>query len=194
MMNHTGRIAVVISLICTALLAWDEIPRPQPPGDISTGYNTNAWYNSCTVFASQPRLIDLYQQGNPPVAGTKSIFTCPSTTKTPYAPTPDHPFFMYGFNDRLDPNGAAQFKRTQVPRPVETITFTENNETNYPSSSGLYTPARHSKKANLAFVDGHAAPVYEKIFRRNAAQDNSSVYEWTYCSNVFWYPFKGAAK
>ena len=139
--------------------------------------------------------MELYQEGNPPVAGSKSIFTCPSTVKKLSSPpTLGNPFFMYGFNDRMDPNGAAQFKRTQVTRPVDTITFTENNETNYPSSSGVYTPARHSKRANLAFVDGHAAPVHTNDYKRTTQEDNSSVLEWGRPRKVYWYPYNGAAK
>src|SRR6266702_4582244 len=36
-------------------------------GDISTGFNVDAWYNSTTVFIASPRLMDLYLQGRPPV-------------------------------------------------------------------------------------------------------------------------------
>ena len=179
----------------------EYFPYEGSAGDISTGFNTNAWYNSCTTYASQPRLMELYQQGNPPVPGVKSIFTCPSTaTKPAGLPTVSSAFFMYGFNNRLDPDGASQFKRSQATRPVDTITFTENDEGAFPSSSGRYTPARHSKRANLAFVDGHAGPVHTNDYKRTAAEDGTgksgattaSLLEWQRPRVVYWYPFSGA--
>jgi prepilin-type N-terminal cleavage/methylation domain-containing protein/prepilin-type processing-associated H-X9-DG protein len=179
----------------------DFFPYEGSPGDISTGFNASAWYNTCTVFASQPKLMELYQKGNPPVAGSKTIFTCPSaTTKLSSLPTVDNAFFMYGFNDRMDPNGAAQFRRSQVTSPVDTITFTENNEGKFPSSSGVYTPARHSKRANLGFVDGHAGPVHTNDYKRTKAEDGTgtagsttaSSIEWGRPRVVYWYPYRGA--
>jgi prepilin-type N-terminal cleavage/methylation domain-containing protein/prepilin-type processing-associated H-X9-DG protein len=167
-------------------------------GDISSGFNANAWYNTCTEYASQPRLMELYQQGNPPVPGSKSIFTCPSASKkpNPNPPTVAAAFFMYGFNNRMDPNGVEQFKRTQAVRPVDTITFTEGEENGYPSCSGVYTPSRHAnnKRANLGFVDGHAAPVNTNDYRRTTAEDNSSVLEWGRPRVVYWYPYSGASQ
>jgi prepilin-type processing-associated H-X9-DG protein len=103
---------------------------------------------------------------------------------------------MYGFNNRLDPNDGGgverQFRLSQVTRPVDTVVFTENSENEFPSTSGLYTPARHSGRANLAFVDGHAEAIHEKDFRRNRDQDARSDLEWRAGFKVLWYPFIGA--
>jgi prepilin-type N-terminal cleavage/methylation domain-containing protein/prepilin-type processing-associated H-X9-DG protein len=171
----------------------DVFPYEGSSGDISTGFNSGAWYNSTTEYISSPKLMELYQQGRPPVKGTKSLFTCPSTITTPtILPTLNRPFFMYGFNNRMDPNGAPFFKRTQVLRPTQTITFTENSENTFPSTSGQYTLARHSQAANLAFVDGHASLVKSNVFYRTSAEDNSSVEEWKTERQVYWYPFSGA--
>ena len=177
----------------------DYFPYEGNAGDISTGKNISAWYNTCTTYASQPKLMELYQQGNPPVPGSKTIFTCPSTvTKPSSPPTVGNAFFMYGFNNRMDPDDTGtkvnMFKRAEVTRPVDTITFTENNEGTFPSCYGVYTPARHSLRANLAFVDGHAAPVHTNDYRRTTQEDNSSVLEWGRPRKVYWYPYNGAAK
>jgi prepilin-type N-terminal cleavage/methylation domain-containing protein/prepilin-type processing-associated H-X9-DG protein len=172
----------------------DNFPYEGALGDISTGLNSNAWYNTCTIYASQPKLMDLYKSKNFPLPGTKSIFTCPSCEKSPNLTTlgVGNPYFMYGFNNRMDPNGAASFKRTQVIKPSQTVTFTENAEDGYPSSSGVYTPARHNLRANLAFVDGHAVATHTNDYRRIPAEDNSSIQEWRIDRKVYWYPFDGA--
>jgi len=39
------------------------------------------------------------------------------------------------------------------------VTFADGEENAFPSGSGPYIPARHNNRANLGFVDGHAASV-----------------------------------
>ena len=160
---------------------------------INTGNNLAAWYNTATHYAGQPMLMELYERASYPLPGVKSLFTCPSMTLPPVKPLAFlDPYFMYGFNNRMDPNGVDQFKRTQCVKPVDTVTFTESAGDAFPSTSGLFTPARHSLRANLAFVDGHAALVKTNDYRRTAAEDNSSNVEWSVPRKVYWYPY-GAA-
>jgi prepilin-type N-terminal cleavage/methylation domain-containing protein/prepilin-type processing-associated H-X9-DG protein len=157
---------------------------------IDTGLNLHAWYNVCTEYASQPSLKDLYARGSPPMPGTRSVFTCPSArSKLAAPPTLAKPFFMYGFNNRMDPNGARRFRRPQVLLPSRTVTYTENSESSFPSTSGRFTPARHSLRANLGFVDGHAEAVHTNDYFRTQMEDNSSATEWSKPRNVYWYPF-----
>lgn len=164
-----------------------------PSEPIDTGYNVEAWYNVTPGYASQPALRDLYAQGRPPLPGDGSLYACPSVRTGPRnPPTRSQPYFMYGFNNRMDPNGPDRFKRTQVLRPSETVIFTENSENQYPSTSGLYTPARHNRRANLGFVDGHAAAVHTNEYRRTAAEDKDSRLEWRQERSVYWYPYPGA--
>jgi len=171
----------------------DYFPYEGSAGDISTSFNVDAWFNCTPSYVSNPRLMDLYAGGNPPVTGRNSIFVCPSAvTNVTVTPTVTSAIFYYGFNNRMDPNGAAQWKRTVVKKPVETITFTECGEDNFPSSSGVYTAARHTKSAMLAFVDGHAAGVKTNDFRRTVAEDNDSTLEWIKERKVYWYPYSGA--
>ena len=86
----------------------------------STSFNLEAWYNTTTVYIGSARLMDLYAAGNPPVPGVKTLFTCPTShTNLPAKPTVTSAFFMYGFNNRMDPNGAAVFNRcTTCASPV----------------------------------------------------------------------------
>src|SRR5262249_51135521 len=76
----------------------DVFPYEGANGNISTGNNTNAWYNSTTPYIGSPRLMDYYAQNRPPVVGDKNIFVCPSAqTNLPSPPTVTSAFFMYGF-------------------------------------------------------------------------------------------------
>jgi prepilin-type N-terminal cleavage/methylation domain-containing protein len=171
----------------------DYFPYEGNPGNISTGANSNAWYNSTATYAGQAKLMDLYLTGNPPMPGAKSLFTCPSAvTRLPALPTVTRPFFMYGFNVRMDPNGPAQYKRTDAIRPVETVGFTENDESTFPSSSGRFTPARHSLRANLAFVEGHSEATHTNDYWRTKLEDDDSSAEWSKARKVYWYPYPGA--
>src|SRR6185295_17810857 len=115
----------------------DIFPYEGATGDISTGNNLNAWYNSCTEYIHSPKLMELYQQGRPPVKGSGTIFSCPSAYSNVVASSLSvtKAYFMYGFNNRMDPNGAAFFKRSQVLKVTQTVTFVENNEDTFPSTS-----------------------------------------------------------
>jgi prepilin-type N-terminal cleavage/methylation domain-containing protein/prepilin-type processing-associated H-X9-DG protein len=172
----------------------DVFPYEGSGGDISTGFNTNAWFNSTTELISSPSLATLYLQGQPPVRGSRNLFSCPSAVSNVVASSLSvtRAYFMYGFNNRMDPNGAPFFKVSQVRQPTATVTFTENNEDSYPSTSGVYTKARHNKLANLGFVDGHASAIKEANFRRTAIEDGDSNVEWAKAREVYWYPFPGA--
>ena len=157
--------------------------------------NAAAWYNTATVYMSLPSLLTLYQQNTVPVPGSKSIFTCPSVRRAPVPdpPTIAQPYFMYGFNNRMDPNGAAQFRRTQVLKTVETVTFTENSESSFPSTYGApgLVPTRHDGRAILAFVDGHATSVNSNEFTLGPS-DTSAGAEWSRPRKVYWWPFPTA--
>jgi prepilin-type N-terminal cleavage/methylation domain-containing protein/prepilin-type processing-associated H-X9-DG protein len=172
----------------------DYFPYEGAPGDISTGFNVEAWYNSASPYCAQPRLMDLYARGDFPVRGKNSIFVCPSAvTNVTTPPTVNSALFYYGFNNRLDANfPIGQYKRTIVKYPVLTVTITEGQENGFPSTSGVFTPARHTKSAMLAFVDGHAAATTTNDFRRTTAQDGNSVLEYAAPRKVYWYPFDGA--
>jgi prepilin-type processing-associated H-X9-DG protein len=78
--------------------------------------------------------------------------------------------------------------------PVDTVTFTENDETKYPSSSGPFAGVfcRHDRRANLGFADGHAGPVPYVDCYRVAPGEDSSAAEFSKPRKVYWWPYPGA--
>ena len=170
----------------------DYFPGEGTPAAADDPGNASAWYNTTTAYVNLPALTNLFLLNQPPsTRNGKSIFVCPSGTNRAANPTMANPVFYYGFNNRMDPNGAAQFKRSQCQFLVDTVTFTEGAEDNFPSSSGVYTAARHEKRANLGFADGHAQPIAEADFRRTSNQDNSAA-EFSIRRKVYWFPYPGA--
>lgn len=181
----------------------DEFPyEGNFSSDIDQGKNLNAWFNSLAYFMSQPKMFILYTNGTPPLPRDGSIFSCPETvTKAnEVQPTLSRPFFMYGFNNRMDPNDTVSgrnnntFFRDEVQQPSLTVMFTENSEGQLPSVSGRSTPGRHGNAANLVFVDGHAELVTTNFFRRTRTEDMDSNEEWSQPRDVYWYPYKGAPR
>jgi prepilin-type N-terminal cleavage/methylation domain-containing protein/prepilin-type processing-associated H-X9-DG protein len=157
---------------------------------INMGLNLDAWYNVTPIYMVLPPLKDLYILGARPRPGDNSVFVCPNVRKEPTPPPSlSNPYFMYGFNNRMDPNGSPRFKRTEVIYPADTITFTENDG-RFPSAT-YQTPARHSMRANLGFVDGHASAVHTNDYRRDATEDNS-ISEFSIGRKVYWFPYPGA--
>ncbi len=177
----------------------DIFPHEGNSGDISTAKNLSAWFNQVPLIMSQTPLKDLYATGLPPLPNAKSIYGCPSTVTNQIAtPTVTTAFFMYAFGNRMDPNDTITgqnnrfFTSDQVTNPSQTVIFTENNESNFPSSSGRFTLARHELKANLAMCDGSASIFPDADFRRTTAEDNSAAVEWAVTRKVYWYPFATA--
>ena len=159
---------------------------------IDAGLNIEAWFNVAPPCMSLPGLKDLYAIGSIPLRGDNSVFVCPSTTKPPtMPPSMTDPFFMYGFNNRMDPNGPERFRRTQVILPSDTVMFTES-QGQLPWAT-YQTPARHTGRATLGFVDGHAEAISKKDYDRGPGEDDSDV-EWSVGRRVYWFPFQGAPK
>lgn len=162
---------------------------------LDQGANQQAWYNVLAPYHGQPALKDLYHQNRPPLPGRRSPWACPEVGQAPSVlPTVSQPYFMYGFNNRLDPNGPARFKTGQVRKPSRTAVFTENAVRRYPAVSGRHTPARHGGRASLGFADGHAHWAPEESFRRSTAEDRQSHLEWQQPRDVYWYPYSGAPR
>ena len=171
----------------------DYFPYEGNTGDaINMNLNLEAWYNVTPVYMQQEPLKDLYIRGWRPMPGQNSIWVCPSIRRPPPTPTLSNPYFMYVFNNRMDPNAPlGRFKRSQVTYPSDTITFTES-EGQFPAATWQSTP-RHNMRANLGFVDGHGAPVPRKDYWRDSgAGQDSSNWEFNTGTKVYWYPFKGA--
>src|SRR5688572_18379899 len=114
----------------------DFFPYEGNVGDpINGGLNVDAWFNVTPIYMSQRALKDSYIVGAAPLPGQNSVFVCPSIRKPPpYSPSLAKGFFMYAFNNRMDPNGPPRFKRTEVVYPSDTVTLTEN-EGEFPAST-----------------------------------------------------------
>ena len=157
-----------------------------------------AWYNVVPQYVNTPSLITLYGQGKPPTPTTKSIYSCPSTTNFPANPTDANPFYMYGMNGRMDPNGPALFKRQQSVSPTNTFLFAEN-EGSFSQTLGKYCPARHSGGSNFVFIDGHAEWIkYDDFCRECPANpfldgDSGPTGDWKTGIKYHWFPFKNTS-
>ena len=175
---------------------------------INNGANTFAWYNVVATTVSQPTLASLYTAGKPPLPGSSTIFSCPSSPdpNSTYSSPPNmnRAFFMYGENGRLCVNsGSAQTKLTSIPKPSETIFMAEvdpNSAVNTsPAQSnviGRYGVGRHStgRMGNFALCDGSARGVKTNEFMRtpseasNTGGGTGAVAEWAISRTIYWYP------
>lgn len=190
----------------------DQVPEEGNTTQSIFAYNnichnrTNAWYNAVPPTLNLPTLIEFYQDHNPPLPGSRTIFSCPSCPRpnpSVYHNPPDFSkaFFMYGENARACINGAAMsgmpnVKFAQVRKSSETILMAEvdPNTATSPSDvsisvvTGQYAVARHSGRGDFAMFDGGARAYRTNDFLRTSAEANSASDEWAVPRNVYWYP------
>jgi prepilin-type N-terminal cleavage/methylation domain-containing protein/prepilin-type processing-associated H-X9-DG protein len=172
--------------------------------------NIDAWYNSVTPYIGSQTLSNLYRSSppNPPVPGSRTIFSCPSTpdfrrAANPYAdpPTFARALFMYGENGRLCINKGGptrtvgNTKLSGVKKPSDTIFIAEvdpnapeNGNTSQSNVTGQYAVARHDKRGNFAFCDGSARGGKTNDFIRTSGESNSAAQEWAVERRMYWYP------
>lgn len=172
---------------------------------LDMNFNPSAWYNVIPPYLGQPTLVQLYNANKQPTPATKSIWICPSAkNKTVNAATLTlaKPYFMYSFNSRMDPNGAAQFKRGDCTEPTTTILLTEEAEDSFPSTTGAFAPARHSGGGNFVLCDGHAEWILFANFCRQAAPgcpnpftdaNSTTGGDWKKGVPYHWFPYAGAS-
>ena len=180
---------------------WNDYLPPE--GNASGGVSGSpyAWFDVLPPYIGSQKLSYYYNVVNTPPTprSSKSIFMCPSSQ---YAGTPTDavPYFSYGMNGRMDPNGLPLFKRGQCTKPTDTIMFCESDGS-ISSSNGKYAVARHSGGANFAFVDGHAQWArFEDWCRagnpgcKNTAQeqDSSALGDWKSGQKFHWFPYEDA--
>jgi prepilin-type N-terminal cleavage/methylation domain-containing protein/prepilin-type processing-associated H-X9-DG protein len=192
----------------------DNVPEEgntiAPITDTASGNDPEAWYNSVSLMIGQKKLRDMYlpTPGNPPLPGSRSIFSCPSCPQpnnptVPYAnpPTVARAFFMYGMNGRVCVNrstratGVRQTKFSTFKRPSDTILMAEvdpNSPNNTgPAQSnvtGQYAVARHDRRGNFAMGDGSSRAARTNDFLRTSAESNSASQEWAVTRQIYWYP------
>jgi prepilin-type N-terminal cleavage/methylation domain-containing protein/prepilin-type processing-associated H-X9-DG protein len=179
---------------------WSDYLPPEGNAGGGVSGSPYAWYNVLPPYIGVPSLITLYVvQNKPPTPAGKSIYMCPSA-KYSGTPTDAVPYYTYGMNGRMDPNGTPLFKRSQCDKPVDTVMFCES-EGSISSSNGKYAVARHSGGANLAFVDGHAQFIRFEDFCRldnpgcpsTIKEDNSTLSgDWKTGVKIHWFPYPNA--
>ena len=162
-----------------------------------------------------PTLKSLYQQTprNPPIASTRSIYSCPSApdykkAANPYADPPDasRAFFMYGENSRLCINKpttgvprTVQTKLTNVKKPSDTIFLAEVDPNSSDNSlaavsgvTGQYSVDRHDKRGMFSMCDGSSRGARTNEFKRTSDESNiasnGSTGEWDKPQLMYWYP------
>ena len=173
--------------------------------------NADAWYNIVVSYAGSQPLTNSYFPAvtrNPPLPGSKSIFSCPATSdpdpslykKPPLAS--DRAFFMYGENGSLCVNkgsGSPQTRLSNIKKPVDTIFLAEtdpNNKDNNPSIAqsnikGQYaSSARHggNKLANFSMCDGSSRAARTNDVIRTSLEGNNAAEEWKIERKMYWYP------
>ena len=159
---------------------------------LDEGYNQEGWFNTVPKSAGFQSLQDLYAANNPPQPREHSVYICPAERrKASFTLAMDNPLFTYSFNNRLDPNGPARFRRSQAMQPSETVTFTEGwGQVPYRTYDSV---ARHNRRAIMAFVDGHIEPIRTNAYWRSTAERTAAA-EWSIPRQVYWFPFPDADK
>lgn len=169
---------------------------------INNPYNAVAWYNAVAPVAGQSSLLALYQQGNIPGLGARTIYSCPSADAPNFTPSVSRAYFMYGMNGRLCINHAtrtgpppvANTRLSSVQRPSDTVLVAECNG-NSPTAgaaqsnvTGQYAVGRHLERGNFAMCDGGARAYRTNDFLRTTAESNAASVEWSKERKVYWYP------
>ena len=160
---------------------------------LNSGRNTNGWFNTCARYASQPALTNLYATGQSPLPGSRTLFSCPGAGGPSSTPTMNNPYFMYGFNNRMDPNEPLpSFHVTQVLDPSTTVLFSDNSDSYARRSFASHETVgnRHNQRATLGFADSHVALVSSNDY---VYPDDSTI-EWSVARKVHWFPYPGAPK
>jgi prepilin-type N-terminal cleavage/methylation domain-containing protein/prepilin-type processing-associated H-X9-DG protein len=186
----------------------DQVPEEgnvgQSIADTASGNDPEAWYNSVSPLLGQKKLKDLYVSGNPPLPGSRSVFSCPACPQPKAPPFANPPniakaFFMYGENSRLCVNrstraaGAPQTKFSTIRKPSDTILIAEvepNENNTFPALASVtesFAIARHDKRGNFAMADGSSRSAKTNEFYRPGASPNAAQ-EWSVVRQMYWWP------
>jgi len=158
--------------------------------------NADAWYNLVAPTIGQQSMVKLYQSvpPNPPLPGNGGIYQCPSAPKPTATPTVAKAYFMYGENGRICVNKSTRpgpNKFSSIRKPTDTIVIAESDGAS--ATAGVaqsnvtspYAIARHDKRGNFSFADGHAGNAKTNDFVR---ADNGAPDEWSVERKLYWYP------
>jgi prepilin-type N-terminal cleavage/methylation domain-containing protein/prepilin-type processing-associated H-X9-DG protein len=181
----------------------DEVPEEgNTVIPIDAAANAEAWYNAMSSYVAQPALTNLYKStpANPPLPGSKTIYSCPTAPQPRVPPSVNQAYFMYGENGRLCINrstragGVGQTKFGHIKLPSDTVLIAESDG-NSPTAgaaqsnvTGQYAVGRHDRRGNFALCDGSARAARTNDFVRTSSESNDSKTEWSIQRKVYWYP------
>ncbi len=162
----------------------DQLPRDSAGADsnlalnnwaaVRNANNLDVWYNAVPPQLQQRRVAEYAAN-----AGTKaefydrgSIFHCPTAKFQNNPATAFSPLFSMAMNSKLINGSDTTIRVAAVQRPSDTVIFLENRQAGemsveffpnqaaadlgQPSSYATRFVARHERRGNLVFVDGHA--------------------------------------
>jgi len=143
----------------TVLNNWAQVSDPA---------NNDVWYNAIPPMMSFQRAAD-YASRKAEFYEKQSFFHC-AAARYPANYLGINPLFSMSMNSKLIEAPATTIRVTTVQRPSETVMFLENllqgekpvdptqptDNLGQPSSYASRFVARHEKKGNLVFLDGHA--------------------------------------
>ncbi len=134
----------------------DAIPRRgqgvQPLHDLD---RPEDWINALPPLLGLPSYQAMAANGTIPKPGDRSIYVCPTAQRT----TNDY-FLAYAMNFYLSPTlRPAPHRLPEIPRP-STLAFMADGGCAYasavPSSKPYSVQPRHTQRAAVSFLDGHA--------------------------------------
>ncbi|MDB6035571.1 MAG: N-terminal cleavage protein [Verrucomicrobiales bacterium] len=144
----------------TTLNNWAQVKDPN---------NFDVWYNAIPPALSMRRAAD-YFSDRAGFYDSTSFFHCPGTKFPPGYATGLNPLFSMSMNSKLIDAPAVTIRVAAILQPSSTVMFLENRlngeapvdiaqsttDLGQPSSYASRFVARHDKRGNLVFVDGHA--------------------------------------
>lgn len=143
----------------TVLNNWAQVKDPN---------NNDVWYNAIPPLMGQPRAGDYFNKR----AGfyeRESFFHCPAARFPRGHTLGNNPLFSLSMNSKLIEAPRTTLRVVEIRQPASTVMFLENllpdetpvdiaqaaTDLGQPSSYASRFVARHDRRGNLVFVDGH---------------------------------------
>jgi prepilin-type N-terminal cleavage/methylation domain-containing protein/prepilin-type processing-associated H-X9-DG protein len=143
----------------TVLNNWAQVRDPA---------NYDVWYNALPPLVSHPRAADYFTR-RPDFYERSSFFHCPAAQFPPGYATGNNPLFSMSMNSKLIEAPRLTLRVSEVLVPSSTVMFLDNllaretpvdpaqptTDLGQPSSYASRFVARHDRRGNLVFLDGH---------------------------------------
>lgn len=143
----------------TVLNNWAQVKDPS---------NNDVWYNGIPPLIGQPRAGDYFNR-RAAFYERESFFQCPGARFPRGYAQGNNPLFSISMNSKLIESPRTTLSVIEVRQPASTVMFLENllqdevpvdpaqptTDLGQPSSYASRFVARHDRRGNLVFVDGH---------------------------------------